>query len=243
VVAASLVPLAASIRVVVEVSGSRHPIELAEELAVTDQLLGGRLSAAGTAALPGQLDEMLQVLRLGLGSRPFRHSGQHWAFPTPGDDGSQQRILVTPSPAQIEFPLALLGSELLALALDRGLSVVGREGDDAPMMRELWRQFEEAAGHAAARHARAALRSLRLPATVDGDVDPVVAQLAAEEEAWGMDVAIVRLPSELSPRQRVEVIELLATRVRPRLQGTDLPDELVASWSTPPSTDSEGAHP
>ena len=110
-------------------------------------------------------------------------------------------------------------------------------------MRDLWQTFEGRAGHAAARHARAALRSFALPATVDGDVSPVVEQLATEQDAWGMDVAVVRLPSELSPRQRLEGIALLATRVRPRLQGSALPDELVASWSPPPPTDSEGVHP
>jgi len=245
VAAASLAPLARSIRVVVEVPGSRHPVELAEELAVTDQLLSGRLGAAGTASAGGELGEMLDVLRLGLRSRPFSHSGRRWAFPTKAGDGSQGLIEVTPSPAQIEFPLALLGSDQLGLALDRGLAVVGREQDDAATMLELWLAFERAAGNAAGRHPRAALRSLPLPvpATLDAEVGSVVSQLAVERDLWGMDVAIVRLPSKLSSRQRLEAIELLATRVRPRLQGTELPAELIASWSTPLLADSEAAHP
>jgi hypothetical protein len=110
-------------------------------------------------------------------------------------------------------------------------------------MREFWLRFEEAAGNAAGRHARAALRTFGLPATLDGDVGPVVSQLATERDTWGMEVAIARLASGLSPRQRLEAIDLLATRVRPRLQGIDLPAELVASWSTPLPTDSEATHP
>jgi alkanesulfonate monooxygenase SsuD/methylene tetrahydromethanopterin reductase-like flavin-dependent oxidoreductase (luciferase family) len=239
VVAASLAPHAGSVRVVVEVGAARHPIELAEELAVTDQLLRGRLGVACADGAPGELGELLHVLRAGLRSRPFRHTGPRWSFPMPAEDGTQALILVTPSPAQLEFPIWLVGPTLLELSLDRGLTVVAHEDDDLSTMRRHWQNVDAISGHAAGRHPRVALRTFALPTSLDGDVGFAVSQLEAERVAWGMDTAVVRLSADLSTSERLEAIEVLATRVRPRVQGIDLPPELVESWTTPPSTDSE----
>jgi hypothetical protein len=210
---------------------------------VTDQLLRGRLGVAcaeaEVGAKAGELGEMLHVLRSGLRSRPFRHAGPRWSFPRPAEDGTQGLILVTPPPAQLEFPIWLVGASLLELALDRGLTVVAREGDDLPTMRRHWQNVDAISGHAAGRHPRVAIRTFARPTSLAGDVGFAVSQLESERVAWGMDIAVVRLPTDLSTGERLEAIEVLATRVRPRVQGTELPTELVESWSTPPSTDSE----
>jgi hypothetical protein len=128
---------------------------------------------------------------------------------------------------------------LLDLSLDRGLTVVAREADTLPTMRQHWQRVDAISGHAADRHPRTALRSFPLPTSLEADVNDAVSRLEAERVAWGMDTAVVRLSADLSISERLEAIVVLATRVRPRVQGIELPGELIDSWSNPPSSDSE----
>jgi alkanesulfonate monooxygenase SsuD/methylene tetrahydromethanopterin reductase-like flavin-dependent oxidoreductase (luciferase family) len=112
-----------AVRIVVKVPlGSEHPVTLAEELAVLDNLSGGRVVVlADTAELDlEQAAEDLGLLRDALSARPLRHRGRRWAVPA-GIDGhvAPASVAVTPEPAQVEVPVWLCGQmarELAALA-------------------------------------------------------------------------------------------------------------------------------
>lgn len=92
VAAAALATLTRWCRIAVPVAlGAEAPVTLAEDLAVLDQLSGGRVIAIvhGAASQRTALAE----LRLALAQRPF----------TPAD--STRPIIVTPSPVQLQLPL------------------------------------------------------------------------------------------------------------------------------------------
>lgn len=124
-----------SVRIVVRVPlGSEHPVTLAEELAVLDNLAGGRLVVlASSAGLgPGEAAEDLEVLRRSWSARPLRHRGARWAVPA-GIQGhaAPATIVVTPPPAQIEVPVWLTGGEAAALAGLTGLPALAERPADA----------------------------------------------------------------------------------------------------------------
>ena len=162
-VAAALAAVTSDIRVLVEIPAGSHPVGLAEELAVCDLLLQGRL----TAILTGDDEETRDVLEQALGGARFRHEGPRWKFPREGT------IVVTPAPAQIALPV--------------------------------WPACT------------VTVRQARLE-TPD-DVERTVAELR------GLDTGLCLLELEGE-----NAIHLAGTRVRPRLQGVDLPPDLVASW-------------
>lgn len=214
-------------RIVIELPCDRHPIEVAEELAVTDQLSNGRV----TGALgPGEVDdEAVEIVLAGLTSRPFRHEGTRWVLPAEG--GGDSTIRVTPGPCQPSLPLWLVGSGLSALAVRRGLVWVPQASD----------AHEAAAGRApgprpaiVAAEARADGRAL--------DPDALLSAQLAARDKWGMDTCLVRLPATLSPSDRLKAIALLGHRVRPRLQLERLPAELVASWDATAGIEGDDAH-
>ena len=162
-VAAALAAVTSDIRVLVEIPVGSHPVGLAEELAVCDLLLQGRL----TAILTGDDEETRDVLGQALGGRRFRHDGARWQFPREGT------IVVTPAPAQIALPV--------------------------------W-----PAGAVTVRPAR-----LETPE----DVERTVAELRDLDTG----LCVLELEGE-------DAIRLAGTRVRPQLQGNELPPDLVASW-------------
>jgi probable F420-dependent oxidoreductase len=99
-----------------------HPLKLAEDLAVVDQLSGGRLDV-GLA--PGyrpkefsvldvpkrergtRTDETIELLRLAWTGETFSYSGQHFQF---------SDVIVTPPPAQSPAPPIWIGGSSLAAA-------------------------------------------------------------------------------------------------------------------------------
>lgn len=101
-------------RIVVRVPlGSDHPISLAEDLAVLDNLSVGRVVALlDTAELDADAAaEDVAVVRAGLTARPIRHRGARWQVPA-GLEGhdAPDSIQVTPPPTQVEVPLWLTGA-------------------------------------------------------------------------------------------------------------------------------------
>jgi alkanesulfonate monooxygenase SsuD/methylene tetrahydromethanopterin reductase-like flavin-dependent oxidoreductase (luciferase family) len=114
VAAAAVAVATRSTRIVVPVHlGADHPVTLAEDVAVLDNLCGGR-----TVALvdTGDLDaaaaaEDLDLLLAGLAARPVQHVGPRWRVPAGlPDHRAPDRIQVTPEPVQIEVPVWLRGA-------------------------------------------------------------------------------------------------------------------------------------
>ncbi len=96
-------------RIVVRVQlGLEHPVTIAEELSVLDNVNNGRtvvLVDHGELAADDATDEVA-VLREALGNRPIQHEGQRWKVPAglPANATAPKAIAVTPKPAQIEIP-------------------------------------------------------------------------------------------------------------------------------------------
>ncbi len=103
-----------------------HPLRLAEDLAVVDQLSGGRLDvgiAPGyrpkeftVMGVPkrergGRTDETIELLRLAWTGEPFSYSGRHFEFTD---------VVVTPPPAQQPGPPIWIGGSSIAAARRAG---------------------------------------------------------------------------------------------------------------------------
>ncbi len=118
-------------RLVVTVAlGPDHPVTLAEDLAVLDNISAGRVVALVDT---GELDlaaagEDLALLRAALAPRPVRHQGPRWTVPA-GLDGHEApaAIEVTPKPVQLELPVWLTGAAAVALAEVTGDPVLATE--------------------------------------------------------------------------------------------------------------------
>jgi alkanesulfonate monooxygenase SsuD/methylene tetrahydromethanopterin reductase-like flavin-dependent oxidoreductase (luciferase family) len=123
------------VRVVVPVHlGTDHPVTLAEDVAVLDNLSGGRVVALVDT---GDLDaeaaaEDLALLRASLRARPVRHQGPRWQVPA-GIDGHEapEAVEVTPKPVQVSVPLWLTGAAAPALASTGGVVLLA-SGTVAP---------------------------------------------------------------------------------------------------------------
>jgi probable F420-dependent oxidoreductase len=99
-----------------------HPLKLAEDLAVVDQLCGGRLDVGlapgyrpkefSVLDVPkrergGRTDETIELLRLAWKGERFSYSGRHFQFTD---------VIVTPPPAQQPGPPIWIGGSSLAAA-------------------------------------------------------------------------------------------------------------------------------
>ncbi|MBF6621394.1 MAG: LLM class flavin-dependent oxidoreductase [Patulibacter sp.] len=218
VVASALAHGDHALDVVVEVEAGTHPIGLAEELAVADQALGGRVTAVLAGDDVPLATETLEVLRAAFRSRPFRHRGERWTLPA----DQSGTVRVTPAPAQLRLPLWLRGAGLAGLATDTGRALVddgaehgGVEGDDV----------------------RPALRVCPLASDGAVDVGATVALLREARDDRGVDVCGLSLDPGLDAAQRSLAIRRLGDRVRPQLQLGELPVELIASWDAPSAVD------
>lgn len=107
------------VRLIVRVHlGLDHPLTLAEDLAVLDNVSGGRVVALLDT---GDLDvaaagEDVALLEACLRARPVRHRGKRWQVPA-GIEGhdAPERVEVTPKPVQVELPIWLDGGVAAAL--------------------------------------------------------------------------------------------------------------------------------
>ncbi len=136
-VAAAVAAATRDIRIVTTVRlGVEHPVTLAEEVAVVDQLSSGRVVALiDTAALTHDAaDEDLALLRACWSGRWVRHSGARWTVPAGlhGDE-SPEWIAVTPAPAQLEMPVWLDGPHASSLAARRRVAHVVPQGVTVPV--------------------------------------------------------------------------------------------------------------
>jgi len=230
--AAFLGSIAPSIRIATAVHTGVHPVSLAEEAAVADLALEGRLTVALRSGAGGrsELDETVAVLRSAWTARPFRHEGSHWRIPAnlPGNTGwVEHRIRVTPTPAQLHLPLWLVGTDASEVAAEHGLPVVG----DAEPLNEVsvaWARIEERMGRAAMHLHRAALWDV--PAIERSDVDSLARDLVEARDRCGIDVVVLRLP-QLDDRRWRDALATIAHEVRPRVQLDALPPGTEAFWT------------
>lgn len=210
VVAAALGPVTGTLRIGVEVDlGAVNPLHVAEDAIVADLALGGRL-VLGVRPASDRCDEAVALLLHALAPRPFAFAGPAW--PTPAHrEGNvfnlEDRLRVTPAPAQLELPVWVVGAPEVAAA--QGLASVAADGEPGD-------------GTAALRLRRPALRA------VPTDFDPaaLVAALHAEQRGWGLDTVLLRLDGP----SRAVALARVGSRVRPRLQMDRLPDGLVEHW-------------
>jgi len=120
------------VRVVTRVRlGLEHPVTIAEELSILDNVNNGRtvvLADTGELALEAGVDE-IAVLREALSSRPIQHEGPVWKVPAglPANATAPKSISVTPKPAQLEVPFWLTGSAAREVGDASGLPVLARD--------------------------------------------------------------------------------------------------------------------
>jgi hypothetical protein len=128
VIAALVVAATNAVRVIVGLNlGDEHPVTLAEEIAVLDNLSNGRIGVIGEL---GSLDtaaaiEDVALLRASWAGRPIHHRGRRWQVPA-GLAGhvTPASVMVTPSPAQLHIALWIAGNAARATGESLGLSVV-----------------------------------------------------------------------------------------------------------------------
>jgi Luciferase-like monooxygenase len=120
------------VRVVVNVRlGLEHPVTIAEELSVLDNVNNGRtvvLADTGDLAAADAADE-IAVLREALGNRPLRHEGPRWKAPArlPANVTAPEAIAVTPKPAQLEVPFWVTGESSGEVARIAALPELARD--------------------------------------------------------------------------------------------------------------------
>jgi Luciferase-like monooxygenase len=120
------------VRVVTRVQlGLEHPVTIAEELSILDNVNNGRtvvLVDTGELDAEAATDEV-GVLREALSNRPIQHDGPKWKVPAglPANVTAPKSISLNPKPAQLEIPFWLTGSAAAAVAGGSGLQVLARE--------------------------------------------------------------------------------------------------------------------
>ena len=128
VIAATVVAATSTVRVIVGLHlGDEHPVTLAEEIVVLDNLSNGRIGVIGEL---GSLDieaatEDVTLLRASWAGRPIRHRGERWQVPA-GLAGhvAPDAVMVTPAPAQLDVPLWMAGDAARPVGASLGLPVV-----------------------------------------------------------------------------------------------------------------------
>jgi alkanesulfonate monooxygenase SsuD/methylene tetrahydromethanopterin reductase-like flavin-dependent oxidoreductase (luciferase family) len=231
--AAALAPHTATIRVGAAVEAGVNPVYLAEEAAVADLTLGGRLVLALGAGDAGLLGETADVLLAATAARPFRHEGEQFRIPAnlaQNEVNCEERVRVTPATAQLELPIWLTGPHAADVAVERCLSFVAGAETSTETLAEAWRQAGHRLGPAVNRLRRVAIRDIAVGAGGTVDDDAVVRQLRADQRAWGLDVVLVRLPGAATADTRLHAVGDIAARVMPRVQLDRLPPGLETYW-------------
>lgn len=218
------------IRVAAEVNAGAHPVYLAEEAIVADLTLGGRCTLVVRTDDEDLLTETVDVLLAAVAARPFRHEGRRWRIPANLPENTvnvEHAVRVTPAPAQLELPIWVSGTAAPPIAERYGLPYVDTDAVAAP---DTWRRVSTRLGACAARLRRPAIRAVETDTAGQFDADALVDALRREQQSWGLDVLIVRLPDTLSLGGRVTAIRDLAAKVRPRVQLDRLPPGLEDFW-------------
>jgi len=219
--------------------GVEHPVELAEQMAVADLAVGGRLVLA-VRPVPGsgeRLAEVLDLLLDSLASHPFRHQGPAW--PTPANLAQnvfnvEQRVRVTPPPAQFEMPLWVAGRIGRDAAVERALGVLA-DADEQVDDLASWSADARRTHPFLARRIRRAMRWLPPDGEGSLDVEAAVTGLRIAQRAVDLDLVVVDHRGVTGdrvddPGLRQAMMEAMARGVRPRLQLDRYPPGLEDHW-------------
>lgn len=117
------------VRVAVRVRlGLEHPVTVAEELSILDNVNNGRtvvLVDTGDLDADAAADEV-GVMREAMAGRPIQHEGVRWKVPAglPANSTAPKSISVTPKPAQLEIPFWVTGPQAAEVARISGLPIL-----------------------------------------------------------------------------------------------------------------------
>jgi len=222
------------IRLAASVPTGGHPLAIAESAAVADNCSNGRLilvieDAVGDADL---LAETVDIVLSAVAPRPFRHEGRRWRIPAnlPENDQQEERIILTPQVVQPELPVWLAGGSAAESARARGLTHVSSSADGMAEAQRAWDETDAVLGLGSLRLRRPWRHDLETDDDGGFDADAIVDRLCAERLAWGMDVAVLRLPGSLAPDAWVRAARWIATAVRPRVLLHELPAGIEQHW-------------
>lgn len=237
--AARLAASTSGVRVgVIAAVGREHPIELAEQMAVADLVLGGRLvlTVRPEAGTGDRLAESLDLMLDCFASHPFRHAGPTWPAPANRPENTfnlEQRIRVTPAPAQFELPVWVAGVEGRAAATERALGILADATEHVDDVTTWW----EATKSEHPPLARRIRRAVRWTPPTDGARQHLDAEAAIEElRVWqrrvDLDLVVID-PVAVPDVARVsQLMADIAHHVRPRVQLDRYPPGLEAHWTT-----------
>lgn len=230
-VAASCAALADGLLVGVEAPVvDSHPLYLAEERNVVDQLLGGRLVVGLRASGRPVLDEeWVRVLLAAGGTTPFQHRGDHVEVPARLPQNVvnlEERVRVTPAPFNPEPTTWVLDAP--GLAGRYGLSpVVGGERTPGEAQQD-WDLLADHLGPLALRLRRPGVRVWDPAAH---DAADLATDLVTERDLWGLDTVLVDLAVPAGSADWDLALADLGGVVRPRVQADALPAGLEDFWN------------
>ncbi|SRR6266568_653363 len=117
------------IRIAVRVGlGLEHPITIAEELSVLDNISNGRVVVViDTREMDAEAArEELSIIQSALACRPFKHHGTHFDLPAflPGNEEASSTIMVTPKPVQVQVPFWAIGRVAPQVVHQEGIPLV-----------------------------------------------------------------------------------------------------------------------
>jgi alkanesulfonate monooxygenase SsuD/methylene tetrahydromethanopterin reductase-like flavin-dependent oxidoreductase (luciferase family) len=218
-------------------AGVVHPAYLAEQSAVADLVLGGRLilglrPAPGTEALLGEVVDLLGAAHA---SVPFQFEGAQWTMPGALEGnrfGVTEAVAVTPVPVQLELPVWLAGAAeaVTDVAATRAVGLVGDDSDGAALLADRWGVVARALGPAVRRLRRVARRAVPVGSGGGPDLDGLRERLADDQRRWRMDTVLLELPPGADLACTEELVTPVARQVRPPLAMAALPPGLVEHW-------------
>lgn len=235
--AARLAATTSGVRVgVTAVVGRNHPIELAEQMAVADLALGGRLvlSVRSEPGTGNRLAEALDLMLDCFASHPFRHAGPTWPAPANRPENTfnlEQRIRVTPAPAQFELPVWVAGVEGRAAATERALGILADTTEDVEDVATWW----EATRSEHPSLARRIRRATRWTPPTDGiglHTEVAVKELRVWQRRVDLDLVVVDAVAVPDLAMVSQLMADIAHHVRPRVQLDRYPPGLEAHWTS-----------
>jgi hypothetical protein len=200
-----------AITIVVRVAlGCEHPVTVAEEIAVLDNINSGRtVVLADTATLTADAaTEEIEIVRRALACRPLRYRGERFNVPAgiPTNSDAGESISVTPKPTQVEVPIWMMGDSGKDVAACQGLPVIAMRMSDCDSERLVQPAV----------------------ATVTGQMD-ADREVASSWASAGATHLLVRLPADLDTSC---LLSTIARFIVPEVAMPDYPR--IVSEASPP---------